>query len=94
MLLCDRKGRGNEKKRREDRERGEGGINRKRSNKMKANGRKEARHNTMVKETLLSIPPLQARKNEDQSQSLWLLYIDLLKGGLTLISGLSLLALI
>ena len=62
------KERGDEKKRRENRECGEGGIDHKHSNKMKANGKKEARHNTMVKETLLSIPPLQARKNEDQGQ--------------------------
>ena len=51
--------------------------------------RRETRHNTIVKEVVLSIPPLQTRKNEDQSQHLWLLYKDLLKGGSTLKFGLS-----
>ena len=69
MLLCDRMGRGNEKKRRENHEHGEGeSIVSIVTNESKMEGRKEARHNTMVKETLLSIPPLQARKNEDQGQ--------------------------
>ena len=66
MILRDCKGRGNEKKRRENRECGEGeSIVSVATNESKME-RKEARHNTMVKETLLSIPPLQARKNEDQ----------------------------
>ena len=37
------RGRGNEKNRRENRERGEGGIDRMHSNKMKANGKKESK---------------------------------------------------
>ena len=78
------RGKGSEKSRRENRERGEGGIDRMRSNKWKQMERKETRHNTIVKEAVLSIPPLQSRKNEDQGQHLRPLYKELLKGGLTL----------
>ena len=69
MLICDRKGRGNGKKRRENPKHGEGeSIVSVATNESKMERRKQARHNTMGKETLLSIPPLQARKNEDQGQ--------------------------
>ena len=53
-------------KRRENRERGEWGNDRKRSNKMKARWKRRSKTQHNCEETLLSIPLLQASKNEDQ----------------------------
>ena len=91
MLLRDRKGKGNEKNRRENHERGEWGIDRmcsKKQEKMEKKGDKT----TTVRKALLYSNSSKWR-NEDQSQHPWLLYKDLLKGGLTLKFGLSLLSL-
>ena len=83
------RGKGSEKSRRENCERGEWGINRMRSNKMKANGKEgdKTQHNSEGSCALYSTT--STRKNEDQSQHLWLLYKDILKGGSTLKLGLS-----
>ena len=64
MQLRDRKGDGEESKKRRIVSVVKGWIDRKRSNEWKRDGKGETSHNTM-EETLLSIPFIQASENEE-----------------------------
>ena len=74
--------------RREERKRGEGGIDRMRSNngKQMEKKRKDSTHKGEGSNALYSCsqPKRMYMKNEDQVNMTCLLYMDLLKGGLTL----------